>query len=922
MRALKIARLRIRSLFRGARVEQELEAELRDHLARETERHRAAGVPPAEARAAARRAFGNVAAIQERCRDTRGVGWFEDLVSDAGYAIRLWRRSPGYAAVAVLSLALGIGANTAIFSLINSVYLRPLPVEDADRLVLVTGGEGVWESLRDRPGPFAHVGHFAATQFNVSPSSQTEWVDGIFVGGGFFEAMGVRAFAGRLLSERDNRPGGGPDGRVAVISYSLWQRRFGGVGDIVGQSISIQHVPFTIVGVTPETFFGPTVGRTFDVIVPRAAASELWSAMQVGDEVVELSFGWNVLARLRTDHTLQQARAALDAVRLDVEGAPRRDAAAPPPGRRPRQDSWQLVPAHARSPIRGQYQRPLVTLMIVVALVLLIACANVANLLQVRAALRRREFSVRRALGAPRGRLVRQCLAESLVLAFASAAGGLVIAVWARRLLVQQLAAEDALVIGNIAYSSARLFLDASFDWRVLTFTTAAAVATALAFGAVPAFQSSAARPIDVLKEGGTSTDATGSTTRSRLGWVRAGATGYVLVAQVAISLVLLVAAVLFVGTFTRLSNLPLGFTPDEMVVVDLDLKRTADSREPQLAAAQQVLDSVRRLPGVTAAALSVGGPPLGGSVADRAEVRGADPPADPRIGVTLVSPGWFDAHGTQLIAGRDFSERDRTGMPRVAVVNETFVRRFIPGSVPLGRMMTSGVDAVYAPGSSIEIVGVVGDIVAFPPRDGPAAAAYLPLAQADGGYTDVLGIVLEEKGLTLSVRAVARERIAQAIADAAVRVDPALGLTMRYPDQQVRALTTRERVLAMLAGFFGSLAVLLSSLGLYGVAAYAVARQRREIALRMALGAAARSVVRLVLGRILALVAVGLAVGIVGSLWAGKFVAALLYGVSARDLPTAGVAAAILLGIGALVGWLPARRAARVDPAILLRYE
>jgi predicted permease len=829
---------------------------------------------------------------------------FLGVAQDVRTALRLFASTPLVSAVAVLSLGLGIGATTAIFSLINSVYLRPLPVERPEELVYITGptrsgraGVQLAELLRDSPGPFERAAAYSETQFDVSSDNEARWVDGLWVSGTFFPMMGVVPNAGRLLSEADDVAGGGAVGSVAVISDSLWRRRFASAPDAIGRTINVNHVPFTIVGVVPPEFFGPNVGRSFDVAVPLSAAGLL-----VGEEGPLP--GNEVIARLHSGQTLASANAALQVWLTNQLGTDRAGFAS----------QVRAVPAaRGQSPVRAEYGQPLAMLFALGVLVLLIACANVANLMLAWATVRRHELSVRLALGASSWRLVRQCSVESFLLAAVSAACGVFAALLATRLLVGALAARDALTAGQVGYGSARLVLDSGLDWRVAAFTTGIAALTALLFGIAPALRSLRAAPVDALKESNALVTQGGKTWR--LGTLRVGASGGFLVAQVALSLTLVVSSGLFLRSFTLLSNVDIGVDASRAILVNI--RRAGSAAGETHIPHDQLLENVHALPSVAAAGVSLGSPPISSGAYEAFAVAGAEPPADPQGTANLVTPDWFAALGMRTIAGRVINSEDVAGAPRVAVVNEAFARTFLGELSPIGRTLSS----FERP---IEIVGVVGDVVSGWLGDRPAPAVYVPLAQADGRLHALYDIAVAEQGLLLTVRSAddAPGALTGALAEAVQRAEPGAVLTFRYLDGQIAALTTRERVLAMLSAFFGALALLLAALGLYGLVAYAVARQRREIAIRIALGAPPLGVVAGVLARVLALIGVGVAFGAALSLWSGRFFAALLYGIEPTDVSVF-VGAALILAIGgAAVAWLPARHAARIDPAVALRYE
>jgi predicted permease len=817
---------------------------------------------------------------------------------DVRDALRALRATPVISAVAVLSLALGIGANTAIFSIVNTLSLRSLPVRDPQRLVLLEGRRSwtnpIWEQIRDRQDRlFDSAFAWTDTRFNLSASGGTRFVNGIWASGRFFDVLGVRALLGRTFTPADDVRGGGAHGPVAVISYAFWQRHFGATADVVGRSLVLDLTTFTIIGVTPPGFFGPSVGRAFDVAIPLGTEPLLRPG---GSALDQRSFWWlKIMARLKPGQTAAQATAALRGVQPQI-----REATLPPNWRpealkRYLADAFTLAPAATGwSRLREEYARPLRAVMVVVALVLLIACANIANLLLARATARRHELSVRLALGASRWRLARQLLSESLLLSGIGAGLGLGFAAWGSALLVRQLSTG-----GN------DVFLDLSLDWRVLGFTAAVAVGTAILFGTVPALRAARVEPNEAIKEQG----------RGVAGERRTGFGGALVVGQVALSLVLVVAAGLFVRTFSALSHLDLGFDRDNVLVVDVGSSQIDLKPAGQAALFDRLLRSVAAVPGVAHASLSVITPASGAMWNGVVDVPGAPAMTEEERTVCLnfVTPDWFATYGTPILAGRAFDDHDRDGSRPVAIVNEAFARRFLDGASPIGRTVRRrGQPGRAMP--SREIVGLARDAVYTFPRDPIPPTMYLPLAQpGEDGRTPWVALSVRSAGGSPA-------RLAGSVVAAMAGVDRHLALTVRLLADQVSESLLQERLVAMISGFFGALALLLAGIGLYGVTAYAVSRRRAEIGIRLALGAQPGGVIRLVLRRVALLVGAGVVVGGVASLWAARFAGSLLYGLQPRDPVTLAAAAAVLAGVGALAGWLPARRASRIDPARALR--
>jgi putative ABC transport system permease protein len=538
--------------------------------------------------------------------------------------------------------------------------------------------------------------------------------------------------------------------------------------------------------------------------------------------------------------------------------------------------------------------------MIVVGLVLLIACANIANLLLARTTARRHELSVRLALGASRWHIARQLFAESLVLALMGAALGLVFARWGSALLVKQLSTATSTV-----------FPDLSMDWRMVGFTTAVAVATALLFGTVPALRAARVEPNDALKDQG----------RSVAAGRHAGLGQSLVVAQVALSVVLVVGAGLFMRTFSALANLDLGFDRDPVLIVGVNAQRSGSPMDQRLDLFARVREAAARLPGVSHASISVVTPVSGSTWNDLIQVVGGAPlPERDRItNINYVTPDWFATYGTKLLAGRDIAAGDRQGAPAVALVNETFARKFLGTESPVGRIVRQEGRPGKVP-PPIEIVGLVRDAVYRSLRDAVPPTMYLPVAQIDtsegGGAASSVSLSVRSSGGGPPAL------LARPVLAAVLRVDPNLSLTARTLSDQVNASLTQERLLAMLSGFFGALALLLAGMGLYGVTSYGVSRRRTEIGIRMALGAEPGGVVRMVLRQAAMLVGGGVVLGGLASFWTAHFAGSLLYGLEPRDPYTLATAAVVLMTVGALAGWLPARRASRIDPARVLRNE
>ena len=882
-----------RRLLQRERVERQLDAELRDHFERLVADHIESGATEAEARRRARLAFGGMEQVKEDCRDARGTRWLDEVAQDLRYGLRILRRSPAFTLVAVASLALGIGANSAIFALVDGVLLKSLPVREPERLVMVDEGSWtnpIWEQLRDRQHEWADGAvAWSDTRFDLSRGGATELVEGMWASGGFFDVLGVPAVLGRTFSVADDQRNGGPDGPVAVISYAFWQRRFGGEASVVGRTLTLDRVAFTIVGVTPPSFLGPSPGRSFDVAVPLGTQA-IVQGPRHGLDARSMWF-LEIMARLEPGQTADQATAALRAIQPQVREATLPDGWPPPMLEQYLRDGLTLLPAAAGpGGFRTRYERPLWIIMAVVALVLLIACANIANLMLARASGRRHELTMRLALGASRFRIARQLLVESLLLALVGAALGLVFAQWGSRLIVAQLSTPRSTVV-----------LDLALDWRVVGFTALVAVGTALLFGIAPALRIRRVDPIEALKE----------QSRAFAGEGRRVFGSPLLVVQVAGTLVLVVAAGLFMRTFGKLATLDIGLDRDALLVVDVDVARTSTGPDGRLALFERIREAAAAVPGVASAGLSLITPVSGSGwngpieLPDRPDVATRE-----RMSFyNSATPGWFATMGTRLLAGRDFNERDRVGAPKVGIPNEAFVKKYVKGT-PIGQTIRyetgpSGLDQV-------EIVGVAQDAAYRSVRDPVPPVLHFPVRQAHAEAP---------VRLSLSIRTASGSPalLTRSVAEAISRVDRDVSLTFRPLASYIDGALVRERLLAMLSGFFAGLALLLAGIGLYGMTAYSVSRRKAEIGIRMALGAHSARVVAMVLKKIALPVCLGLIAGAGLSYWAARYVGTLLYDLDARDPLTFAGAAIFLAVVSFVAAWLPARRAAAIDPARVL---
>ncbi len=857
------------------RREEELDRELRAHLELEAEEQQEAGVTSEEARYAAQRAFGNLALTKE---DTRAVwGWtlLDQLRQDLRYAFRTLLRSPAFTVVAVLCLALGIGANTAIFSLVDAALLRMLPVADPERLVVVqsldpSGGYMGFSYpqfvyLREHASAVAAMFAYEATSLNLSAGNLTDAPKGLLVSDNYFSALGVQPAIGRGFTPSDEA--------VAVISYRFWQTRFHADPAIAGRAVMLNGLPFAVIGVAPRRFFGVEVGNSPDVFIPLAWRDRLLPGPPLLPQ--PNSFWLNVMARLRPDVPVAQAAAQTDVVYhqgINEQALPGRLA------RFLQQRRITFISGAKGMSSIARFSTPLLILMTVVSLVLLVACANVANLLLARAAARRKEIAVRLAIGAGRARLVRQFLTESLALSAGGGTLGLLFGVWSARALT--------------GFLTNRV-LDVSLDVRVFGFTLLVSVLTGLLFGAAPGFRASRVDLTPAFKGEAASTSPG---RRARLGRL-------LLSGQVAMSLLLLTGAGLFIRTLANLRTMDAGFRGDHVLLATLNPGLSRYSPERTNAFYADLLQRVSAIPGVRSASLA-DAPLLGGSSVDGLSVEGATEHG--RTCLRLVGPRFFETMGITIRFGRDFSPNDHAGSPKVAIINETIARKYFAGENPIGKHVGIG----GAP--DIEVVGVIADTKYRRLRETIPNTVYLPMDQAQRGAER-----------TLHVRTFAGPAgMAAAVREQVRALDKNLPVKISLFSDLVDENLAQERLVATLSGFFGGLALLLTAMGLYGVIAYNVQRRTREIGIRMSLGARHAAVLWMVLRDCLLLAGLGVAAGVPASFWLSRLVARELFGVAPGDPATIAAAAAFLIVVAALAGYLPARRASRVDPMLALRYE
>ncbi|MGC4050218.1 MAG: ABC transporter permease [Paludibaculum sp.] len=821
--------------------------------------------------------------------------WLGTIRQDLVYGARSLRKAPLFSVVAVLSLALGTGANTAIFTIVNAVMLQSLPVRQPDQLVQLKQTERswsmtnpIWEFLRDNQRFLDGTLAWATRRFNLSTGGETRFIDAQYVSGGYFSVLGVRPAAGRLLTPEDDRRG---CTGTAVISYDAWKNRFGGSPGVIGQHLTLDAKPFTIVGVTQRGFTGMDVGRPFEIAVPLCSEALISGATSSLDR--RSSWWLRIYGRLKPGQSLQQASAALQALLPEIKKG------TVPPDQRPELQQRHLsrglilTPGGAgMSQLKTQYGSALLTLLGLVGLVLLLACANIANLLLARATARTREMSVRMAVGAGRARLVRQMLTESLLLSAMGTLLGALFAAWASRLLVHQLSPETT-----------PFRLELAPDWRVLAFTAGIAVLTGLLFGVAPAFRSTDLDAADVMKQTGR---GLAGSSRVRLGQVLVSV-------QVALSVVLVFGALLFVRTFTGLVAQDAGFQQENVLLAQVDTRRVEIPVDRRGQMFDNMLEELRRVPGVALAAAASQTPVSGSYWNNEIFVDGFKPNKqdDATSFFNSVSPGYFATLGTPLLLGRDFDQRETSTSPKSAIVNETWVKRFTQGRNPLGLRVGQrggGTSILYS-----EVIGVVKDARYGTMREPIPPTMYLAQTQD-----------AQRIWATFVVRAAAGNSAALApqITRSLQRVNPNAFVTYRTFAAQIADSLVQERSLALLSGFFGVLALLLASIGLYGMLAYTVNRRRGEIGIRIALGARPGHVVGLVLRDVVWMIAAGVVAGGVAAYSSAHVVESLIYGVKPNDPATLATAAGMLAVTGLLAGLVPARRAAATNPMSTLREE
>ncbi|MGA2074951.1 MAG: ABC transporter permease [Terriglobia bacterium] len=905
MRWLHKLPLRLRSILLKNRAERELSGELRFHLEKLIEENIARGMAPEEARYAALRELGGVEQIKEECRDMRRVNHIENFLQDVRYGLRQLRRSPGFAVVGLLSLALGIGANTAIFQLLDAVRLRMLPVENPQQLaeVHLTNRRGrvgsffnwhamltyaIWEQLRANHEPFSGVVAFAPDDLNLAPRGEVHLVRGIWVSGDFFNVLGVQPLLGRVFNTADDQRGCG-SGAGTVVSYAFWQRELGGEASAIGRKLTIDYHPVEVLGVTPASFFGLDVGRSFDVALPICSQPVLGGE----DNYLDTKYDWwlTVMGRLKPGWTLEKATAYLGSVSPGIFEATLPPAYTAEHAKKYLAFKLAAYPAGSGiSSLREGASDPLGLLLAITGLVLLIACANLANLMLARASAREREIAVRLALGALRRRLVRQLLAESLLLAVAGGGAGLLLAGGLAKLLASFLSTRET-----------QVFLTVSPDWRVLAFTAAVAMMATVLFGLAPALRVTRVAPGEAMKAGGRGL----TPDRQRFGLRRA-----LVISQVAFSLVLIVGALLFTRSLRNLLTVDLGFRRTGILITELDLTQLHLPVERRFVFDRQMLDQIRSTPGVDSAAAAAIVPTSGNSSNRTVWMDGSDSLQAKGPWFNWVSPEYFKTMETPLLAGRDFNDRDTPNSPKVAIVNEAFVRQFANGANPVAKRLWQKAE-LGQPQIVYEIVGLVKNTKYQDLREDFPPLVYVPIAQG----TDPDQPILIRSRVPLSDLT---SRVKQTIFE----TSPDISIQFKTMQNMIHDELVGDRLMATLSGFFGALAALLAVVGLYGVMSYMVVRRTNEIGIRMTLGAGRGEITRMILREAGVLLSVGFGVGLVLALAGGRAVGSVLFGLKPYDPLTLAAAAALLAVVAVAASYLPARRATKVDPMVALRYE
>ncbi|MCW5966353.1 MAG: ABC transporter permease [Bryobacterales bacterium] len=833
--------------------------------------------------------------------------WLDTIRADIQYGVRQLRLNPGFASIAILSLALGIGANTAMFQLINAIRMKTLPVENPEELALIVYAEnssrgGWWSSrsaeftslqvatIREQQQAFESLGVWSAGRFDLTTGGEPRFAEGLYVSSDFFSTLGVHAVRGRTITAQDDSDSCDAG---AVISDSFWQREFAGDASVLSKTVSLNGQRFPIVGVTPPSFFGVEVGSRFDVAVPMCV-DRLMAEDKKGRGGNDAAWWVSVIGRLKPGWTAEKASAHLQSI------SPALMQAVLPRGyKKDLADRFLKNKLIVRqggtgvSGLRRQYEGPLFILIGITGLVLLIACANLANLLLARATVREQEIALRMAIGSSRPRIVRQLLTESLILAAAGAIlGGAVAYILSTGLLA------------FINTSDNPVYLSVGIDWRVLGFTALLAIVTCLSFGLLPALRATFTSPISAIRSEGRSVSAG----REKFGLRRA-----LVATQVAISLVLIVGAFLFIRSLNNLLSTDPGFHAEGILSVSINFSRAPFGEDRRIDLYRDFQERLAALPGVHSIA-QVGFTPVSGNGWDNSVGPDGTPAAgsDKSANFNRASPGYFKTMGTKLLAGRDFTDRDVRESPKVAIVNEQFAQEVFGGKNPVGHTFHLEAPA-GEPEQTFEVVGLVANTKYRRLREDFTPIGFFPIAQDARPDSDAT-YVLRISGSPGRVMERAKATI--------MEMSPSMAISFQPFSQQLEESILRERLVATLSGGFGLLAGLLATMGLYGVIAYTVERRRGEFGVRMALGANGRDVISLVLKESIVLLGVGLPVGIGLSIWAGQAASTLLFGIQPTDVLTIGAASGLLTVVALIASYIPALKAASASPVSSLRAD
>jgi predicted permease len=909
-------RLRVKALLHRRQLDRDLEEELSFHLSLREANHQASGIGSGESHTAARREFGNVTAFQEACRDMWTFVSLENLWQDVRFAARTLRKEPGFTAMAVLSLALGMGANTAVFTIVNDLLLKTIPVEDPANLASFGKAEGdgvqggisgsidlfpyeFYQRVASRADVFQGICSYGSFPIGLNvrqsgSSGPTGQATGALVSGDFFSVLGVNTVLGRPTSPADTAaPGSQP---VAVISYDYWQQNFSGDPSVVGRSMLLNGTIFTVIGVAPRNFYGITLdSRPPDMWLPvtmQEQAMRRPSMLGRGDP-----YWLHMMGRLQPGVSVARAqewiKLELRRYMLDSEGAgitaDRRQAI--------EKSYVELLPGgRGVSYLRGQYAEPLRILMGVVGLVLLIACANLANFFLAKMAAREREIATRLALGAGASRIVRQMLTEALLVSFLGGAVGLLFAAWGTRALLHFVVA-----------GSTRTPFNPNPDLRVVAFTFGASLLTGLLFGLAPAWRAARMNLTSGLRANSRSVAGGGG----RIG--RFGFSKILVIAQVALSLVLLVGAGLFVRTLRNLKDQSFGFNQSNLLYADLDIRLAGYKAEQLNGLYDRLLVSLRSLPGVRSASMSAVPPFIEGSWNLYISRHGQTAPSasDVLSSINAVTPEYFEASGTRMIGGRAFVPQDTANSSRVVILNQAMASRFFPRGDALGQHIVVAGDFK----NEREVVGIAQDGKYKSPRETSEPMVFLPLRQLSG--EDLFASCLLVRTIGDPAQVAGELRAALARIDSSVPILKVTTLTA-----EIDRSMAREVLISRLSAFFSLLALLLACIGLYGVMSFNVVRRANEIGIRTALGAQSGAVLWMVFRETLVLLALGIAIGVPVTVGATTFVQSQLFGLSSSDPATIAVALAAIVLVTVIAGYVPARRAAKTDPLLALRYE